>query len=575
MIASTGAPAMGLAFGIVLGGRNRIERIWRSGLARRSLSSAGLAVFACLLVQLCCLRASQAATPSEWETAGGGSWNVGSNWKPGHAPTASEDASIGQNATSTGSPGSVTLDANQTAYGLTLSPGGGKAIHIDPGSSSNNTLTLLSADATTDGVSTFYSIYAASGIASAINAPIQLGNGSSGSFTAVVNSFDPTFFINGAISQSPGQTWGVRIVGNNQGVVDYATTLKTYSGDTTIGTTGILQIDKEDSIPHGATSGIVSIEGNGRLQFGAATSQAINALSSTSTTAVVTKSTGANSATLSISGTTTATFAGSITNPSGVGLLNLSKTNTGTEILTGTNSYRGTTSVSGGTLLVDGIHNSAGSYSDSAIGAILGGRGTINLASGSSVNATAGRIAAGDNGPGIFNINGTLNMSGNGGLNIQLGGTSPGNGSGFYDQVNMTSPTGAINSSFAHFSLSLVNGFVPQPSDIFYVLTRADSGSFSGTQPFDAAAEGATVHFGSDFVAKVTYQANWTGNQATSTLTGGNDMAFYNIVVPEPASVTLLGLGMVWFCTNHKRRLGLAGDQIRPLDDRDGGRFNR
>src|SRR4029079_1729643 len=308
------------------------------------------------------------------------------------------------------------------------------------------------------------------------------------------------------------------------------------------------------SIPHGAGKGIVSIEGNGRLQFGAATNQAINALSSSSTTALVTKSTGAGSATLSVSGTTTATFAGTITNPSGVGLLNLSKSNSGTEVLTGTNGYRGTTVVSGGTLLVDGIPNSAGSYSVNAIGAILGGRGTINLASGTSVNATSGKIAAGDSGAWIFNINGTLNMSGIGGLNIEVGGTSPGNGSGFYDQVNMASPTGAINASFAHFSVSLVNGFAAKPSDIFYVLTRADSGSFSGTQPFDAAPEGASVNFGGGFVGKVTYQANWTGNQATSTLTGGNDMAFYNIAVPEPASVTLLCLGMLWLCANHGRR---------------------
>ena len=44
--------------------------------------------------------------------------------------------------------------------------------------------------------------------------------------------------------------------------------------------------------------------------------------------------------------------------------------------------------------------------------------------------------------------------------------------------------------------------------------------------------------------AQVTYKANWTGSQATSTLTGGNDMALYNFaVVPEPTSVALIGIG--------------------------------
>jgi len=79
------------------------------------------------------------------------------------------------------------------------------------------------------------------------------------------------------------------------------------------------------------------------------------------------------------------------------------------------------------------------------------------------------------------------------------------------------------------------------------VLTRADSGVFTGPQPFDAYPEGATISLGGGITGKVTYLANWTGSQATSTLTGGNDMAIFNVVVPEPASATLLLVALVLF----------------------------
>ena len=166
----------------------------------------------------------------------------------------------------------------------------------------------------------------------------------------------------------------------------------------------------------------------------------------------------------------TATYFGSIQNPSGTGTFNIIKTGTGTQKLSGTDSYRGTTSITGGTLIVNGTHNGAGNYTVNTLGTVLGGTGTINLATGSSVTVTSGQLAPGDGAPGILTINGILNMSSIGTLAVELGGSTPGNGTGFYDQVRMNSATGAINTSFAHISVSRYNGFAPQPSDIFYIL---------------------------------------------------------------------------------------------------------
>src|SRR5262249_18548866 len=158
--------------------------------------------------------------------------------------------------------------------------------------------------------------------------------------------------------------------------------------------------------------------------------------------------------------------------PSGTGLFNLVKIGTGIQRLNGADSYLGTTTISNGTLLVNGTHTGAGNYSTASTGT-LGGTGTITLAGKNSVTVSEGSLAAGDGGPGVLNINGTLNMSSVGTLRVELGGAFPGNGPTFYDQVNATNAFAAINASFAHIAVSLVNGFKPQPKDVFYILTRA------------------------------------------------------------------------------------------------------
>jgi autotransporter-associated beta strand protein len=489
-------------------------------------------------------------TVDNWNVSGGGSWNTPGNWSTGSVPTIAEDASIGSIATSVTSPATITLDANQTAYGLTLDPGAGKSIRIIPGSSSTNTLTLLSTDTAPDGVNQFFTMNVASGRENEIDAPIAIGGVSKG-YTAMINSFDPGFQIKGGISNSLAST-GLKIIGNGQGIVSFYTTASTYSGDTTIAPGGILVIGLNNALPSGTGKGNLVLEGNGQLQFYIATALTINGLNSTSSASMITNNSPNNNVMLTVGNANAGgTFAGSISNPSGT--VSLMKTGSGTQKLSGANSYNGTTTISAGTLLVDGTHTGAATYSTTGSGATLGGTGTINLNGTNSVNLSVGSLAPGDSGPGVLNINGALNMSSLGTLRVELGGVFPGNGSSFYDQVNMTSPTATINASFAHMLVSLVNGFRPQPTDVFYILTRADSAAFSASQPFDAFPEGATIGLGSGVTGKVTYKANWTGNQATSNVTGGNDMAIFN-VIPEPGSASLFGIGMLALFAFRRRR---------------------
>ena len=53
----------------------------------------------------------------------------------------------------------------------------------------------------------------------------------------------------------------------------------------------------------------------------------------------------------------------------------------------------------------------------------------------------------------------------------------------------------------------------------------------------------------------VTYLAKWNGIQTNSALTGGNDMAIFNVAfVPEPASASLLVLGVIAIHSIRRRR---------------------
>lgn len=107
----------------------------------------------------------------------------------------------------------------------------------------------------------------------------------------------------------------------------------------------------------------------------------------------------------------------------------------------------------------------------------------------------------------------------------------------------MTNPSGAVSlNGNVMLRLSLSDAFTPAVSDVFYLLTRADTAAFSSF--FAGAPEGSTVQF-DGVTGTLTYLANWTGAQATSSTSGGNDVAM--IVIPEPSAVLLIAIGALGF----------------------------
>lgn len=202
--------------------------------------------------------------------------------------------------------------------------------------------------------------------------------------------------------------------------------------------------------------------------------------------------------TLAIAGDDTTTFSGviadgtSLNTPLGIpgnaaAILNLARSGTGTQILTGANTYQGTTTVSGGGKLI--INNTSGSGTGtgavsvtSAPGTTLGGSGTV--AGAVTIN---GNIAPGSVAPDP--LTGTLTTGAvdlNGNLVVEINGAS----------ADKLVSTGAIDLTGSTLLVSELAGGFTAPS---YVI--AEGTSITGTF--------ATVPAG--------YNVSYTGTQAILT----------------------------------------------------------
>jgi autotransporter-associated beta strand protein len=109
---------------------------------------------------------------------------------------------------------------------------------------------------------------------------------------------------------------------------------------------------------------------------------------------------------LSNSATATATFSGRITDASAANAISVLKAGNTTQVLGGSNNYRGTTTVNNGALVVDG---SLGTNTVTVNGGTLAGNGVI----GGPVNIQAGgTLSLGNNAIGALTINNALTING-------------------------------------------------------------------------------------------------------------------------------------------------------------------
>jgi autotransporter-associated beta strand protein len=191
------------------------------------------------------------------------------------------------------------------------------------------------------------------------------------------------------------------------------------------------------------------------------------------------------------------------------GVRGISKAGLGVMELVAPNLYSGGTRISDGLLLVN---NATGSATGSGVvelnGGTLGGTGVV--AGAVSFTAQGGLIEPG-NSMGTLTVGG-LNMSSSGpaALRIEINGASD------YDSL-------AVNGSVTLTGgvLTGVIGGTVLPTDLFFIVVNDGADAVVGT--FDGIAQGGTVVIGS-----YAFTVSYTGDAATLSTSGGNDVVLYN-----------------------------------------------
>jgi fibronectin-binding autotransporter adhesin len=141
-----------------------------------------------------------------------------------------------------------------------------------------------------------------------------------------------------------------------------------------------------------------------------------------------------------------------------------------------------------------------------ANGQTLKGTGTIqgNLiaASGSTVAPGGSGLAEGSS-PGILKQAGNYDMEERSTLEIQIGGNTPGNGSGHHDQMLVT---GAVSLGGGTLALSSSDNYVPQLGDEYTIIRNDGSQAVSGT--FAGLPEGYVFDnfLNSSLLARISYR---------------------------------------------------------------------
>jgi len=185
--------------------------------------------------------------------------------------------------------------------------------------------------------------------------------------------------------------------------------------------------------------------------------------------------------------------------------VNLTKTGTGIQTLSGANTYTGVTSIGEGTLLVTG--SVAGAVDVN--GGTLGGTGAISGRV--SMTASGGIVAPGAS-AGRLIVDNDVTLSGAGSYDVELNGTAAVAG---YDQLHVTGANRSVDLADATLNVSL--GFSPAIGDAFTIIENVDSGS-SVSNTFRHLTEGFPFKVsGSTFT--ITYAGGADNNDVVLTVT--------------------------------------------------------
>lgn len=179
----------------------------------------------------------------------------------------------------------------------------------------------------------------------------------------------------------------------------------------------------------------------------------------------------------------------------------VTKTGSGTLILSGNHTYSGTTTVSAGTLVVNDSLKGTTSVSVGS-GATITGAGSVNSL---TVN-NGGTLSPGIN-TGIFTVNGNLTMNRGSNLDIQINGVTAGSG---YDQVLVY---GNVNVNQPN--LLVKHGYSAGQGDSYTIIVNDMVDPITGT--FTGLAEGSTVTAAGNGMVLTASYIGGTANDFTLT----------------------------------------------------------
>jgi autotransporter-associated beta strand protein len=316
--------------------------------------------------------------------------------------------------------------------------------------------------------------------------------------------------------------------------------VSTYTGSTTIASGTIQLTTGNDRLPTGTvlSFGQAASTNRGTLDLGGF-NQTVAGLAtivgSSGTTNIVTTSVGSGTLSINVTSGSSFTYGDGSTTNSGVisGAVSIVKLGAGTQILGGSNSYTGPTTVSAGTLRVNGVLGS-GSLSVAA-SAWLMGTGTINGPV--TVNGT---LSPGSS-PGVITL-GSLTLTDTSTTVIEV--ASAGTRGTAYDGVSILTASGLTyggTMTLAFGGSAIANNTT---FDIF-AFTGSSSGSLAAIESSGFYA-GTWTPLGSGTYRLLAGDQTLTFSQSTGDV----------IVVPEPAAMALaaVGLGTMGLALLRRRR---------------------
>ncbi|WKC39586.1 Ig-like domain-containing protein [Ectopseudomonas chengduensis] len=179
----------------------------------------------------------------------------------------------------------------------------------------------------------------------------------------------------------------------------------------------------------------------------------------------------------------------------------LTKAGAGELTLSNSNTNAGTTTVSGGTLVVDGSTSSATTV---GTGATLAGIGTLG---GDVTVQNGGTLSPGSSGAGTLTVNGNLTLDFGSTLALDINGTTAGTG---YDRVVVN---GVVDVSGA--TLAVNHGYAAGSGDSYTVIVNDAADAVVGT--FSGISEGGKFNTAGNGTELTTSYIGGTGNDLTLT----------------------------------------------------------